>query len=172
MAPLVSDDGWTLSDSVESDIDRLMVWFPSDDAIRLWGGPGFRFPFTRHSFVEDMCWGKMASFSMRDPAGSLTAFGQLYEKFGCINLARLVVDPDTRCQGIGKRLVSMLMNAGRPMFSCAEFSLFVFRDNKQAFRCYQSMGFAIVDYPDEMLHGDICYYLTRPVGNQGRSNAP
>ncbi len=172
MVPLVSDDGWTLSDAVESDIDRLMVWLPSDDAIRLWGGPGFRFPFTRHSFTEDMRWGRMASFSLRDPSGGLAAFGQLYEKYACTNLARLVVNPESRSQGIGKRLVGMLMNAGRPMFSCATYSLFVFRDNEQAFRCYQSMGFAIADYPDQMPHGDICYYLTRPVGNQERQNAP
>ena len=172
MLPLVANDAWTLDDSVEGDIDRLMTWFPDAHSIDIWGGPGFRFPFTRHSFAEDMHWGKMASFSLRDPAGNFAAFGQLYEKFGCINLARLVANPETRGQGVGKRLVGMLMTVGRPMFTCSGFSLFVYRDNTQALGCYESMGFSITDYPDEMPHGDEFFYLRRPVESTEIQNAP
>ena len=170
--PLISDNGWSLEDSVAGDVDHLMTWFPDADSIDIWGGPGFRFPFTRNSFLEDMHWGKMASFSLRDPSGDLAAFGQLYEKFGCINLARLVANPDTRGQGVGSRLVGMLMTVGRPMFTCSKFSLFVFRGNAPALKCYQSMGFNITDYPDEMPHGDICDYMTRPVAHQEKQDAP
>jgi ribosomal protein S18 acetylase RimI-like enzyme len=105
----------------------------------------------------------MASFRLVDPSGSFTAFGQLYERFGRINLARLVVNPALRAQGVGKRLVEALMAEGSSLFSCDEYSLFVFRENTPAFRCYKSMGFVVGDYPDEMPHADVCYYLTRSV---------
>lgn len=65
--------------------------------------------------------------------------------------------------GVGKRLVSKLMVAGRSLFSCDECSLFVFRENIPAYECYKSMGFVVADYPGDMPHADVCYYLTRPL---------
>lgn len=166
MTTAVDCDGWALCSSIERDIDALMTWFPDKAATEVWGGPSFRYPFTRHSFVEDIQWERMASFSLRDPAGNLAAFGQLYERYERINLARLVVRPALRGRGVGKRLITMLMAASRSMFDCAEYSLFVFRDNALAFECYRSMGFSVTDYPRDMPHADVCYYLTRPVAAQ------
>ena len=163
---------WLFERSVASDIDRLMKWFPDAVSTTVWGGPNFRHPFTRHSFTEDMFWGRMDSFSLRDSRGELAAFGQLYERYHCINLARLVVNPELRGQGLGKRLVASLMQVGQPMFPCAKFSLFVYRDNKPAYECYKSMGFITTEYPDDMPMADECYYLTRHVGNPENQNAP
>lgn len=139
-----------------------MRWFPDAQSTRTWGGPEFRFPFTRHSFAEDMHWGRMASYSICSAADELAAFGQLYERFGRINLARLVVDPALRGAGLGRRLVRCLLDKGETGFDCDEFSLFVYRDNVAALSCYQSEGFRITDYPDGMPLIDECYYLTRP----------
>ena len=165
-----SVDGWTLEEAVSGDVDRLMKWFPDAQSIDLWGGPDFRFPFTRHSFAEDMHWGRIASFSLRNPAGELAAFGQLYEKYNCIRLARLVANPSVRGQKVGKRLVAMLMRAGRPMFACSKFSLVVHRDNTPAYECYKAMGFTRADFPDGEKMGDVCDYLTRPVDKCWRSD--
>ncbi len=152
-----------LADALEGDVDRLMKWFPDEESVNVWGGPEFRYPFTRHSFVEDMHWGRMASFSLRQPDATLAAFGQIYERLERINLARLVANPEMRGQGVGKRLVEMLMDAARPMFDCAEYSLFVYRGNIPAYKCYVSLGFRVVEYPPDTPLGDVCYYLTRPV---------
>jgi GNAT superfamily N-acetyltransferase len=110
-----------MKESIAGDVDRLMKWFPDEQSIKVWGGPGFRYPFTRHSFAEDMHWGKMASYRLSDPDGEFAAFGQFYERLGCINLARLVANPDMRGKGVGKRLVGGLIQAGRPLFSCSKF---------------------------------------------------
>lgn len=163
MAVEIAQEGWVLAEAVEKDVDRLMAWFPDKEAVDIWGGPVFRFPFNRHSFFEDVHWGRMASFSLRDPAGTLAAFGQLYERYGRINFARLVVNPAMRSRGVGKRLITMMMQASSSMFDCAEYSLFVFRDNAPAYACYKAMGFEVTDYPDDMPHAEVCYYLTRPV---------
>lgn len=161
-APL-ENDNWTLARSEQSDIDALMGWFSTAKDVSDWGGPKFRFPFTLESFQRDCHWPEMASFSLRDGTGQLCAFGQLYERNHRINLARLVVRPSRRRQGIGRRLVTMLMSVGTRLLPLDEFSLFVFRDNLPALKCYRSLGFEVRDYPADQKLGDKCYYLTRPV---------
>jgi ribosomal protein S18 acetylase RimI-like enzyme len=169
---MLSDNAWILDETAEGDIDQLMTWFPDADATRIWGGPDFRHPFNRHSFAEDIHWGRMATFSLHSPCGELAAFGQIYERLSRINLARLAVKPTMRGQGIGRRLMEMLMTLGPQMFSCSEFSLFVYRDNVVAAKCYESMGFKVTTYPDAAVLGEVCDYLTRPVAVLERQNAP
>lgn len=158
---------WTLEAATNADIDELMNWFPDQPAVSIWGGPKFRYPYTRETFHEDVLRKKMASYSLRDPAGCAVAFGQFYERYGRINLARLVVRSAARGQGAGKRLIEGLMTKARPLFELSEFSLFVFRDNAPAVKCYRSLGFEVQDYPDDMPLRDSCYYLTRPVNQEG-----
>jgi len=161
MDEALSEDGWMLRETPAADIDELMNWFPRAEDINIWGGPSFRYPFTRDTFFADIFWERMASFSLRDPSGNFVAFGQLYDRAGRIHLARLVVSPIMRGQGVGKRLIEMLMQVGPSIFSGDEYSLFVFRENIPAYECYKSMGFVVGDYPDDMPHADVCYYLTR-----------
>jgi len=157
-----SDDGWVLQSATTADVDALMVWFPQKEDVEIWGGPTFRHPFTRETFNKDMCWGRMESYSLFDPEGRFAAFGQLYLRKQRIHLARLVTEPTMRGQGIGKRLIQMLMAVGKTMYESNEYSLFVFRDNVPALECYKSLGFVIVDYPEDMPYADVCYFLTRP----------
>lgn len=164
----LDNDGWILEQANESDIDALMTWFDSALDVRIWGGPKFRFPYTLKSFQKDCHWPEMASFSLRDPDRQLCAFGQLYDRSNRINLARLVVRPDRRRQGLGRRLVTMLMSVGPRLLPLDEFSLFVFRDNVPALECYRSLGFEIQDYPADQFLGDKCYYLTRRVAPSRR----
>ena len=155
------EQGWTLRESTESDIDGLMSWFPAAEDINIWGGPAFRYPFTRDTFFEDIHWGQVLSFSLRDVSDEVVAFGQLYDRDERIHLARLVVNPLTRGQGSGRRLIELLIKAGSSRFHRDECSLFVFRKNIPAYECYKSLGFAVREYPKDMPHADVCYYLTR-----------
>ena len=163
MSAALAAPDWILGRSEERDIDVLLKWFPDRESVNVWGGPKFRYPFNRHSFAEDMHWGRMASFSLRDEHAVLVAFGQVYKRYGRIHFARLVAHPDMRGQGVGKRLLEELMAVTPSMDDCREFSLFVFRDNIPAYNCYLSMGFRVADYPDDAPLADACYFLTRPV---------
>ncbi len=155
-------DEWTLRAVVEADVDSLMNWFPTFEDVDVWGGPSFRYPFTRESFFEDIHWGRMASFGLFDSDGRMAGFGQLYDRDERIHLARLIVDPGRRGLGLGRRLVEMLMAAGKDLYPRDEYSLFVYRANEPAYRCYRAAGFEVADYPPDMPHADVCDYLTRP----------
>lgn len=170
MSTAVVAKGWVLGRSEERDIDALMKWFPDIESVNVWGGPIFRFPFNRHSFAEDIHWGRMQSFSLRDDHGALVAFGQVYKRYERIHFARLVAHPDMRRQGIGKRLIRELMAVTPSMYDCSEFSLFVFRDNIPAYNCYRSEGFKVSDYPEDAPLAEACYYLTRPVTARSGDN--
>lgn len=158
-----TQDDWTLQRAKASDLDTLMTWFPSKHDTRIWGGPNFRYPFTPHTFREDVRWDDMASFSLRDPAGRFSGFGQAYERVGRINLARLVVDPKRRGKGAGRRLLTLLMTAAAQLMPLKEFSLFVYRDNTTALKCYESLEFKICEYPEDDPLADAAYYMTRPI---------
>ena len=156
-------DGWSLVEAQISDLDQLMSWFDDALAVKVWGGPKFRYPFTVESFRDDCLWGRMASYRLDAPGGEFAAFGQLYKRYGRINLARLIAHPEMRGQGVGKRLVGLLLEAGPQRIESDEFSLFVYRDNLPALECYKAMGFTICEYPEGASMADECYYLTRPV---------
>lgn len=155
------EDGWMLRESVTRDVAALMDWFESRQDVVIWGGPEFRYPFTRASFFEDIRWRRILSYSLLEPAGEFIGFGQIYDRDRHVHLARLIVTPSRRGQGVGTRLIEMLMRVGREKLSHQRYSLFVFRDNTPAFECYRSLGFEISDYPKDMPHADVCYYLTR-----------
>ena len=155
-------DNWTLREATASDIEELMQWFPEEDDVVVWGGPKFRYPFTRESFFEDIHWRKMATFCLHDESDDYVGFGQLYNRNGRIHLARLIVRPDMRGRGAGRRLIELLIEAGAIRSPGDEYSLFVLRENSAALGCYKSLGFVIGEYPRDMPHADVCYYLTRP----------
>jgi len=159
---VASDDGWVLQSSTTADIDALMRWFPRKEDVQIWGGPTFTYPFSRETFYKDIHWGRMESYSLFDTEGMFSAFGQLYLRQRRIHLARLVAEPAKRGQGVGKRLIKMLMDVGTSLFESNEFSLFVFRDNVPAYECYKSLGFVMGDYPEDMPYSDVCFFLTRP----------
>jgi ribosomal-protein-alanine N-acetyltransferase len=152
-----------LTDAEASDIKQLMAWFPDSAATAAWGGPRFRFPFTESIFHEDCHWREMASLVLRDDDGFTEAFGQLYERYGRINLARIAVHPERRGRGLGRQLISALITEGERLFSLAEFSLFVLSNNSAALRLYFSLGFVQAPYPEGAPLQDICFYMTRPV---------
>lgn len=152
---------WQIAEATDRDLGELMSWFHDAAEVDIWGGPRFRFPFTKASFRKDCHWGRMPGFRLNSPAGEFSAFGQMYQRYGRINLARLVVNPGMRGQGVGRRLVGLLMEMGPQLFPADEFSLFAYRHNAAALGCYRSMGFVIRDYPEGARMADQCYYLTR-----------
>ena len=153
--------GWVLNLATDADLDAVMAWFPDAESVRIWGGPNFRYPFTAATFREDCRFDHMDSYSLCNPGGDIAAFGQSYEREGRGHLARLVTNPKCRRTGAGQRLISMIIADLSARQDYDEYSLFVYRHNIPAYRCYLSMGFAVCDYPAGMPLKDECYFLTK-----------
>lgn len=152
-----------LEPATKADIRGLMSWFPDQPSIGIWGGPNFRYPFTPRTFEQDTHWQELDSFCLVDSEGDMLGFGQIYERCGRINLARLVVAPESRGKGFGKQLVRMLMDEGKKKFPLTEFSLFVYEHNRPADACYRSLGFEKREWPSGEELIDNCVYMTCPV---------
>ena len=157
------DRACTLEPATDRDIDELMSWFPDADSVDIWGGPKFRYPFTRDSFVNDCGVDRMVSYSLRAPDGRMVAFGQRYVRNGRAHLARLIASPAARRYGYGRRLIEEIIEAVRREGRHSEVSLFVYRHNEPAYRCYLQLGFRVQPYPEDADMREQCYFLTRPV---------
>ena len=144
------------------DIDALMDWFPDETSLRNWAGPFFDYPFDRDSFHRDCKWRDMASYCL-DSHGTLQGFGQVYERYGRVNLARLVVSPEARGCGLGQLLVNALIDESRGSLDLAEAGLFVYRANESAYFCYRAAGFEVAPMPDDVDLGDEARYLVRAI---------
>ena len=156
----IAEDGWTLGQPDVADIDELMCWFPDAQSVDRWGGPRVRYPFTAESFRHDCRIADIPSYCLRDPDGVLCAFGQYYDRDDRGHLARLITHPHMRRRGIGNRLIRMLISAARKQSGHTRYSLFVYKDNEPAYRCYLALGFVVQEYPDDAPLKDRCYFLT------------
>ena len=153
-------NGFSLAPAAEADFRELMTWFGDAHSTRVWGGPEFRFPFNFDTFKADARWPGMASWCLRN-GGKIAGFGQYYDRYHRIHLARLVVNPACRGQGVGKRLLALLMEEAARTMEQAEFSLFVYRDNPAAIACYKAMGFERAEPPQDAPLREVTYYMIR-----------
>lgn len=149
--------------ATDRDIDELMTWFPDAGSVDIWGGPKFRYPFTRKSFVKDCGIARMISYSLQAPDGRMVAFGQRYVRNERAHLARLIASPAARRQGYGRQLIEALIETVRREGKYTDLSLFVYRHNEPAYQCYLQLGFRVQPYPEKALLREQCYFLTRPV---------
>lgn len=162
---------WSLEKACEADIDELMTWFPDAHSVDIWGGPGFRFPFDRETFHADSRWRDFSSFCLRSPDNEFAAYGQLGSRYDRSHLARLVANPRMRGQGVGRKLLEMMIEVARTEQHYAEIALFVYKDNEPAYQCYLALGFEAQDYPDDAPMPDNCFYLARPIREFARLNS-
>ena len=146
--------------TTEEQLFELMKWFSSEGDLKKWSGPGFRYPYTLASFVEDIKSDSIQSFSLVDEHQYLFAFGQYYRRLERCHLGRLVVNPQARGKGIIATLIKQLSEKGMKELQVSGCSLFVLADNHPAVRAYQKYGFTLADYPKPLML-DNCLYMIK-----------
>lgn len=139
-------------------IIKMMQWFESEQALRAWSGAGFKYPFDLNSFKHDASINELRSEVLVSQRNELLAFGQYYLRLGHCHLARLVVNPNFRGQGVVAELIAKLIVAGKSDLEVSSCSLFVMADNKPAIKAYKRLGFRFTDYPEAM-EVDNCLYM-------------
>jgi ribosomal protein S18 acetylase RimI-like enzyme len=131
------------------DAREIMRWFPDKESVVRWGSPYMSYPLKDDTFFGDIYWDRITSCVARTEDGHLLAFGQYYRKLGRCHLARLVINPEFRGQGLGEKFVGALMKQGGRMLGTDEFSLYVMTANRPAYNCYKNLGFDLAQPPED-----------------------
>lgn len=148
-----------LVEASELHLNQLMTWFSSDEDCTRWGGPGFRFPFDEIRFQEDLRWQEFYSLALVTATGQMVAFGQLYEKYNRMHLARLVVHPAQRRKGYGRMLIEKMLVVGPSLIEQDTYSLNVYADNEAAISCYHQLGFEVIPSPEQDPRFATCLFM-------------
>lgn len=147
-----------------SDLEQLAGWFTSLAELEQWSGPFIEYPFTVLSLAKGLKLDSHLSVVLLEE-DNLLAFGQCYVRLERLHLARLVVSPEYRGQGLIAKLVDQLITLGFNEFGERAVSLFVMQDNQSAAKAYQKLGFEFASYPEEMPLKRCLYMLRRTSSN-------
>ena len=130
----------------KSDLLIVSRWLRDQTECELWAGHRVLYPIDLPALPDAIQWSESDSWvvTLRD---EIAAFGQLVPKpGGRLHVARLIVAPDHRADGLGRKLTEYLLATavGR---EASAVSLNVSADNYRAIALYHSLGFGEADRP-------------------------
>lgn len=129
------------------DGERVSCWISSAEELLIFAGPGLTFPLEPQALLDTESDGWQVRSLWVD--GELVGTGSFILRDGAVHLGRLLVDPQRRGQGLGRVLVTELLDHARvqspELARSLRATLNVFVDNAPARRLYESLGFAVVE---------------------------
>jgi [ribosomal protein S18]-alanine N-acetyltransferase len=125
------------------DYDALASWIPDARTSLWWAGPKLKFPFKASQLAGLLAEPAAVSRVLeRHATGDLLGFGQYWPREeGAAHLARILVAPEHRGQGLGESLCRLLMADAQSSLGAHTFTLRVSRDNCVAIPIYLSLDF-------------------------------
>jgi ribosomal protein S18 acetylase RimI-like enzyme len=149
--------------AVPIDLEVVASWIGSRRECELWAGPGVPFPLEPSALPAQIDMPGAMNVALVDGLG-LAAFGQAIPRSpGRAHLARVIVRPDVRRQGMGRALVEALLSrAAKAGFSLV--TLYVYRDNAAAATLYSDLGFARAERPPGDSASPDSWFLQRSIG--------
>jgi ribosomal protein S18 acetylase RimI-like enzyme len=128
------------------DLAVVADWIRSAELCRHWAGARVGFPIQLDRLAEEIEFRHAESWCLTGDAG-VVGFGQIVPKADARrHLTRLIVDPQARRRGLGRRLTELLVERALAGFA-ASVSLNVFVDNLPALNLYRSLGFRPAERP-------------------------
>lgn len=125
----------------ENDADIILSWSKDEKAFYKWSaGVLGEYPISKEQFgfvnnlmaftaIEDD--EVIGFFTLRRPS----------ESFDNLRFGFVIVDPEKRGKGYGKRMLQLGIKFAKETFGAKKFSLGVFENNESAYHCYKSVGF-------------------------------
>lgn len=125
----------------ENDADTILSWSKGERAFYKWSaGVLGEYPINKEQFgfVKNL----MAFTAINDDEviGFFT-IRRPSENFDELRFGFVVVDPEKRGQGYGKRMLQLGIKFAREIFGAKKVSLGVFENNGSAYCCYKAVGF-------------------------------
>ncbi|PID41750.1 MAG: hypothetical protein CSB48_13345 [Proteobacteria bacterium] len=141
------------------DLKAICGWFKTGADVQLWGGPSLAFPLELEEVKKAIEWSDSNSYSFFNEKNRLIGFAQVFDKFGCQHLSRIVLTPELRGKGISCELLKLLIDSIDSVQDC--YSLFVYEHNMSALKLYKRLGFARHKYPDGVENNEGCIFMVR-----------
>jgi ribosomal protein S18 acetylase RimI-like enzyme len=130
---------------VPRDYDEVTSWFTDAGQLRFFAGPRLRWPLDAPQWDALRADPALATWTaVFEDVLTPVGHGELFEEsHSVVRLARIAVAPDIRGRGIGRTLVTALVQKARDNeYEIA--GLHVHKDNATAIRGYRSVGFVSV----------------------------
>lgn len=125
----------------ENDADIILSWSKDEISFYKWSaGVLGDYPISKEQFgfVNNL----MAFTAINDD--EVIGFFTLrrpFESFDELRFGFVVVDPQKRGKGYGKRMLQLGIKFAKEIFGAKKVSLGVFENNESAYYCYKSVGF-------------------------------
>lgn len=129
-----------------ADYLALGSWVRDAESCARWAGPKLKFPFKPARLSRLLAEpGANSRVMSRGPAAPALGFGQFWVRDpGVAHLARIILAPTARGQGLGDTLCELLMAEAARVTGAGAFTLRVYRDNDPALAIYERLGFVVV----------------------------
>lgn len=128
-----------------ADYAALGTWVPDAESCIRWAGPKLKFPFDPLQLPQLLAEPDAQSFVLSRGPGEALGFGQFWvREAGVAHLARIILAPAARGQGLAAPLCGLLMAEATRHADAQAFTLRVYRDNHPALAVYEGLGFVAV----------------------------
>ncbi len=135
----------TLRSPERADYAALGTWVEDAASCLRWAGPRLKFPFAPERLEELLAEPGAFSFVMSRGPAKAQGFGQFWmREAGVAHLARIILAPSARGQGLASTLCTLLMAQATRVTGADTFTLRVYRDNHPALTTYEGLGFTVV----------------------------
>ena len=134
----------TLRPAGMASLATVLTWVGTPEQMRWWGGPALPFPGTPATVWAAIAGAPGNTFVLEDGAGAMVGFGQMLPRSGQVHLARLIVAPERRGQGLGRSLCQHLIRTAVACHRPDNITLNVYAGNEPAAALYRSLGFRVV----------------------------
>jgi RimJ/RimL family protein N-acetyltransferase len=133
----------------EADIDRLIGWIPSLEALLVWTASSFGYPLTREHLQGhlrdsaargDRLIYKAVDAERHEAAGHIE-LGALDPRNRSLRIGRVLLDPAVRGRGLGAEMMRAALTRAFGEHQAHRVELGVFDVNPRAIRCYEGVGF-------------------------------
>ena len=122
----------------------LISWITSEEELVQFAGPTFRYPLTPAQLTTNLADPKRQAFALVGRAHpDLLGHGEIYHRGAWVDFSRLIINPQKRGMGLGKRLVQALIQVVKASYDTQEIRLKVYDWNSAAIHVYQHLGFKI-----------------------------
>lgn len=126
---------------------ELLSWIKSEEDKQFWSGNTFQEGLNPDIFSIHLQRKDVHSYCFLGERNSLLAYGEIVIVEGEKGiLCRVIIKPELRKQGIGKKFIKELSNWAFKEKSLHKIILNTFGHNVPARKCYQSLGFKEVSF--------------------------